>query len=207
MKTIDKILLTIKQDGPQTAKQLAETLDMTTMGARQHLQKLESCGTLYSYTQRVKVGRPNRFWSLTEEGINECFADTHNILSVELIDAVEDLFGKEALTKIVSRREKITLDKFKAALSTTATLAEKLAIIIKMREDSGYLAQLEKKDDCYIIYENHCPICCAAKRCPDLCNSEFHIFSELLKGEATVVRKENIVAGERRCTYIVTPKS
>ncbi|CSA19541.1 transcriptional regulator [Vibrio cholerae] len=41
MKTVDRILHTIKREGTVTAKQLAEDLGITTMGARQHLQSLE----------------------------------------------------------------------------------------------------------------------------------------------------------------------
>lgn len=103
MKTIDKILLMIKQHGPQTAKNIATNLDMTTMGARQHLQKLELKGTLYSYTEKVKVGRPNRYWALTDEGTKECFTDNHSILSVQLIDAIDEIYGKEGLKKIIEK--------------------------------------------------------------------------------------------------------
>jgi predicted ArsR family transcriptional regulator len=41
MKSSEKILQTIKEKGEITAKQLALDLEMTTMGARQHLQILE----------------------------------------------------------------------------------------------------------------------------------------------------------------------
>lgn len=205
MKTIDKILLMIKQHGPQTAKQIATSLDMTTMGARQHLQKLELKGTLHSYTERVKVGRPNRYWALTEEGTNECFADNHSILSVQLIDAIDEIYGQEGLQKLIDKRESKTLTRYKRAIDPLATLEEKLNKLIELREEEGYLVLLEKEDETYILYENHCPICCAARRCPELCTSEQNIFTALIKDLATITREENIVSGQRRCAYKIVP--
>ncbi len=46
MKTADRILQKLKREGSLTAKKLSEDLDMTSMGARQHLQALEENGLL-----------------------------------------------------------------------------------------------------------------------------------------------------------------
>lgn len=205
MKTIDKILLMIKQHGPQTAKQIATCLDMTTMGARQHLQKLELKGTLHSYTERVKVGRPNRYWALTEEGTNECFADNHSILSVQLIDAIDEIYGKEGLQKLIDWRESKTLARYKKVIDPLQTLQDKLKKLIELREQEGYLVLLDEEDGAYILYENHCPICCAARRCPELCTSEKNIFTALISDLATITREENIISGQRRCAYKIVP--
>ena len=67
------------------------------------------------------------------------------------------------------------------------------------------MAELQDQGDHYILIENHCPICKAATRCPSLCQSELNVFTELLKGECHVSRTEHIIAGERRCTYTLTP--
>jgi predicted ArsR family transcriptional regulator len=58
MKTADKILHTLKREGAVTAKQLADRFEITTMGARQHLQSLEEDGLIHFYDVKVKVGRP-----------------------------------------------------------------------------------------------------------------------------------------------------
>ena len=57
MKTIDKILHRMKQDGPVTAKTLSEELSLTTMGVRQHLQGLEDDGLVGFEDIKAKVGR------------------------------------------------------------------------------------------------------------------------------------------------------
>lgn len=104
MKTIDRILQSIKRDGSVTAKQLAEEFGMTTMGARQHLQGLEEAGIVSFHDVKVKVGRPTRHWSLTLKG-HEQFADRHSELTIQMIDVVESLFGSDGLAKVAAERE------------------------------------------------------------------------------------------------------
>ena len=68
MKTPELILLQLKTLGPHSAKMLAEHLDITPMGIRQHLQSLEKRELVCYEEARTKVGRPTRYWSLTHEG-------------------------------------------------------------------------------------------------------------------------------------------
>ncbi|EDK28783.1 hypothetical protein VSWAT3_16445 [Vibrionales bacterium SWAT-3] len=204
MKTSDKILQTIKRQGAVTAKQLSEEFGMTTMGARQHLQSLEDDGILAFHDVKVKVGRPTRHWSLTQHGHSQ-FSDRHGELTIQVIDAVENLFGKEGLAKVADEREQHTLKQYQSALSDCENLISKLEKLTQLREEEGYMAELKEHDDHYILIENHCPICKAATRCPSLCQSELNVFTKLLKDECHVSRTEHIIAGERRCTYTLVP--
>ncbi|MDC0610093.1 transcriptional regulator [Vibrio sp.] len=204
MKTADKILHIIKKEGTVTAKQLAEQFSITTMGARQHLQSLEDDGLLKFYDVKVKVGRPTRHWTLTAQG-HEHFVDRHSELTVQMIDAVETVFGSDGLKKIAEEREVQTLHAYQKALEGSSSLVDKLNILVELREKEGYMVELEAVDNGFLLIENHCPICRAATRCPALCQSELHIFQTLLKGQCTVERKDHIVSGQRRCTYQIRP--
>jgi predicted ArsR family transcriptional regulator len=204
MKTSDKILQTIKRQGAVTAKQLSEEFGMTTMGARQHLQSLEDDGIVAFDDVKVKVGRPTRHWSLTQQGHSQ-FSDQHGDLTIQVIDAIENLFGKEGLAKVAAEREQYTLKHYQTALSGYDNLRSKLEKLTQLREKEGYMAELQDEGDHYILIENHCPICKAATHCPSLCQSELNVFKELLKEECHVSRTEHVITGERRCTYILTP--
>ncbi len=203
MKTIDRILHTIKREGAVTAKQLAEDMSITTMGARQHLQSLEEDGILSFYDVKVKVGRPTRHWSLTKKGHDQ-FADRHGELTIQVIDAVEHLFGKEGLAKVAAEREAQTLSLYRKTLDGLTDLEDKLNALVELREQEGYMAELEKTDQGYLVVENHCPICKAATRCPNLCASELNVFQKLLGEKYDVKRQEHIIQGERRCTYLIS---
>ncbi len=204
MKTIDRILQSIKRDGAVTAKQLSQELDITTMGARQHLQSLEDDGVLAFHDVKVKVGRPTRHWSLTQKGHAQ-FADRHGELTIQMIDAVEAVFGREGIEKVTAEREQHTIELYRQALTSAASLQEKLEVLVELREQEGYMAELQKHQDGYLLIENHCPICKAASRCPSLCKSELNVFQALLGTQCHIERNEHIIEGQRRCTYQVTP--
>lgn len=200
MKSVEKILQTVKRGGAVTAKQIADELDMTTMGARQHLQGLEDDGLLAFEDVKVKVGRPTRHWSLTPKG-HAKFTDRHGELTIQMIEAVETLFGVEGLQKVADEREAKTYHLYLSELEECQTLEQKLHRLVSLRQQDGYMAELEKLGNCFLLIENHCPICKAATRCPSLCQSELNIFQRLLGDKFHIERTEHIVEGQRRCVY------
>lgn len=204
MKTIERILHIIKREGSVTAKQLADDLNITTMGARQHLHALEQDDILSYYDVKVKVGRPTRHWSLTQKGHNQ-FADRHGELTIQMFEAVEQLFGAEGLAKVTAEREAQTFAYYHFALQGYDNLFNKLQALVALREQEGYMAELEQTEWGFMLFENHCPICKAAKHCPPLCQSELNIFQRLLGNECTIERSEHIIAGQHRCAYRITP--
>lgn len=205
MKTTDRILQSIKRDGAVTAKQLAQELDMTTMGARQHLQALEDDGILAFHDVKVKVGRPTRHWSLTQKGHAQ-FADRHGELTIQMIDAVEAVFGPDGIAKVTAAREAQTIELYRQSLTASLTLEDKLHALVALREQEGYMAELQSHEGNYLLIENHCPICKAASRCPSLCKSELNVFQALLGELCQISRTEHIIQGQRRCAYHITPR-
>ncbi|WBA08817.1 helix-turn-helix transcriptional regulator [Salinivibrio kushneri] len=206
MKSTDRILHTIKREGSVSAKALAEQLSMTTMGVRQHLQSLEHDGLVDFEDIRAKVGRPSRHWSLTARG-HRRFADSHNDLSVVLIDSVQDVFGEQGVAKVIAQREAATFAQYQDALKDCDNLEAKLQTLTYLRESEGYMAELHRDGVDYILIEHHCPICHAAKSCPALCRSEIQLFRHLLGEAYRVEREEHIVSGQRRCTYRIGEKT
>ena len=202
MKSVDLILQTIKKDGAVTAKQLAEQLNMTTMGARQHLQSLQKEGFLSFEDLKVKVGRPTRHWSLTPKGHAQ-FADRHSELTIQVIEAVETLFGAEGVQKVANEREAKTLANYQAELIHCSDVLSKLTKLVELRKQEGYMAELEQTPQGYLLIENHCPICKAATRCPSLCQSELNVFQSLLGKDVSIERSEHIIQGQRRCVYSI----
>ncbi len=202
MKTTDRILESIKRNGAVTAKQLSEEFGMTSMGARQHLQALEEDGLLQFEDIKAKVGRPNRHWSLTQKGHDQ-FSDRHRDLTIQVIDAVEHLFGQEGLAKVALERENSVYLSYRTAMQDCLTLPSKLQKLVELRSAEGYMAELQQTPSGFLFIENHCPICKAATRCRSLCQSELNVFQRLIGDDYLVSRTEHIVEGERRCVYAV----
>ncbi|USD60661.1 transcriptional regulator [Vibrio sp. SCSIO 43140] len=200
MKATDHIIDIIKREGAVTAKRIAERLGITTMGARQHLQSLEEDGLLRFEDVKVKVGRPNRHWSLTAQG-HARFSDRHSDLTIQFIDAIENVFGSEGLEKVSKEREFNTLSTYQPHFDELPDLQSKVRKLTELREKDGYMAELEQTDDGFVLIENHCPICKAASRCEALCQSELNVFQALVGSDVNVERDEHIVKGARRCVY------
>jgi predicted ArsR family transcriptional regulator len=204
MKTHNKIIELLKTKGPLTAKTLAQSLNVTTMGIRQHMLALEESGEVIFQDEKAPRGRPTRYWSLTPK-TNSHFADRHDELTVQLIDSVIAVFGDDGLDKLITNREESAMRTYRLALAERYGVQEKLQTLAKIRSDEGYMATVEQEYDFFWLLENHCPICAAATKCSNFCRSELQLFQSLLSDVAVISREEHIIKGARRCAYKVTP--
>ncbi|PVZ72614.1 transcriptional regulator [Pelagibaculum spongiae] len=195
-----KLLQLLKTNGPQTAPALAKQLDVTSMGARGHLQKMQQQGLLETFESKEGVGRPKKLWQLTEQAQKQ-FPDQHNQLTVDLIISVKELFGDHGLDQLIDHRAQQSHQQYLSALEQRKTIEGKLKALAKIRTDEGYMASVEKADNGWLLIENHCPICDAAKSCQNFCRTELESFQQLFKGIAEVTRQEHLLDENRRCTY------
>ncbi len=206
-RTTDRILYHLKSRGAQNAAGLAAQLDVTPVAIRQHLEHLHDDGLVVHEDRRETVGRPKRFWRLTELG-HARFPDRHSDLTLELLTSIGDMFGEEGLEKVIERRERQMLVSYAQAIESGKTLEERLVRLTERRCEEGYMAELAQDEKGgFTFIENHCPICAAAATCQGLCRSELEIFQKLFDGDAHWERTEHILNGARRCAYAVKPKS
>lgn len=205
MTTADKVLYLLKTRGPQTAQQLAGLLELTSMGARRQLEAAEEKGWVQYEDMADKVGRPSRHWSLTESG-HARFPDRHSDLTVQLIDQVRALFGEEGLDRLITAREQSSEAQYRDALAGPGGLRQRVNRLVQARSAEGYMAESMELDQGAIgLIENHCPICAAARQCQNFCRSELAVFQRVLGEDCTVERSEHMLAGARRCVYVIRP--
>ena len=160
----DKILYLLKTHGPQSAAALGEQLQMTSMGARQHLTALEADGWVGFSDEARGRGRPVRLWHLTEQAWQR-FPDSHSELTLQLIDNIQQLFGEVGMERLIAQREQQQLARYQAELTQPA-LADRLAALTAQRTREGYMADFRQEEDgSWLLWESHCPICAAARAC------------------------------------------
>lgn len=199
----DKILFLLKSHGPQSAAELGEQLQMTSMGARQHLISLEADGWVGFSDEARGRGRPVRLWHLTEQAWQR-FPDTHSELTLQLIDNIQQLFGEVGMERLIQQREQQQLGRYQAQLTQLA-LADRLAALKEQRTREGYMADMRQEEDgSWLLWESHCPICAAARACRGFCRSELEMFRQLL-APAGVEREQYLLDGDHRCLYRITP--
>ena len=203
-RTTDQILFELKSRGPVTIHGLAGRIGISRQAVRVQLTRLAAEGLAAQTTAPAGIGRPRQAWSLTAKGHSR-FPDTHAQMTVELIASIRSEFGEHGLARLVERREQAMITQYEAALVGLGSLEDRVARLVALRSAEGYMAEVSGREDGgLVISENHCPICAAATACQGFCRSELALFARLL-APARVERMEHVLAGARRCSYLVIP--
>jgi predicted ArsR family transcriptional regulator len=199
------ILDQLKRYGPQSVKVLAKRLGMTTMGIRQHLQEMEKVDLVTTTTEaRQTRGRPLHLWRLTADG-HDYFPSRYQELNSELIEVIRDELGEEILSSLVDRQTERTEQRYKTLLQSVGDLEDKLSALADARTDDGFMAEVRLlPDQSWLLIENHCPICRAAKSSRRYCESELLLFKHLLGKQVEISRTEYLLEGNRRCAYKIS---
>jgi predicted ArsR family transcriptional regulator len=200
-----RVLHAIKSGGPQSAETIAKRLKVTVVAARQQLGRLLEKGLVAFEDKREGVGRPKRFWSLTDAG-NSHFPDSHAAVAIDLLRAIETSFGAAGLDKVIGERERVMRKLYAERLRPARNLADRAKLLAEQRSEEGYMAEARRLPNGeMLLIENHCPICVAAKACQGFCRSELTLFRDVLGSDVKVEREEHILTGARRCAYRLSP--
>lgn len=200
-----QILRFLKFRGPQSTDSIARHLKITLPGARKHLNALLGAQLVGYADEGGQVGRPKRNWHLTASA-EKRFPDTHSVLTLEMIGAVRTVFGEDGLDQLISTRESETEIRYRQALQDLDDTAKKVAKLAELRSEEGYMADWQTlPNGSFLLAENHCPICAAARICQGFCRSELSVFRRVLGSGVSVERAEHILAGARRCAYLIAP--
>ena len=204
-KTRRAIVRLLKTEGPLGSAQLAERLGLTAMAVRLHLYALREEGLVESEDRPVPVGRPAKSWRLTREA-DRHFPEAYAELSVALIDAMQETFGAEGLSRVLASRCERQRADYSKRIRPRDSLEKKLEELARLRTEEGYMAEVRPAEGGgFLLVESHCPICAAANRCQGFCSTELDLFRSVLGAGVEVERVEHIVSGDQRCAYRVTP--
>lgn len=202
-KTRRRILELLKNQGPQTAGELSSQLEISTMGARQHLNALERDRLVEYRTECRGLGRSSHVYSLTSEG-DEVFPRAYQDLANDLIETVRAMDADPGVNRIFERRVQRLSAQYLAHIGYRQ-LGDQLDRLAKIRTNEGFMAHSEKVgENAYLLVENNCPIYQVASNCSEACGSELELFRRVLKG-AKVARRQHIMSGDKCCSYLVEP--
>lgn len=201
------ILPLLKRQGPSDAQALSAQLGISAMAVRQHLYALHA-QKLVTYQEEPRpIGRPAKRWSLMPAAESH-FPDAHAGLTVSLLNAVEETFGHEGVKRVVLQSTHQQIENYRSRISARASLQSRLKTLISLRNEEGYMAEMQRQSDgSFFLIENHCPICAAASVCPVLCDSELAVFRAILGEGVIIKRTEHMKAGARRCVYHIRTSS
>jgi predicted ArsR family transcriptional regulator len=198
------VLDLVKREGPVASETMAAKLGITSMAVRQHLAALEDDGLVEGETQPSARGRPAKLWHTTARSIG-LFPDAHAQLAGDLIGQMKKAFGGEGLDRLLKLRTAEQLRIYREAMTGKESLKAKLEALAAIRSREGYMAEVRREPEtgAWLLVENHCPICAAARLCAGLCREELSLFHKLLGRDVSVERVSHILAGAGRCAYRV----
>ncbi len=200
------ILNSLKTEGELTAQEAADRTGLTSMGARGHLERLESQGLVSFREVKEGRGRPKRFWFLTREG-HQQFPHQYDHLSIELLNNIRTIFGQNGVDQLIAAREQNALLKYRQALADQNDPLLKVQQLAAERSKEGYMAEVIATDqNSWQLIEHHCPICAAAENCQGFCSSELSVFKQSLGDEFEVTRSEHLLSEGQRCRYDIKQK-
>jgi DeoR family suf operon transcriptional repressor len=198
------VLYAVRRRGEATAEQVAEQLEMTVSGARQHLSALTRDGLVEATERapaRARRGRRTLVYAATPAA-DALFPKAYGELTNELLGYVGDS-DPALLDALFARRREARIEAAQARLARKRGLGAKVAELTRILDEDGYLAAYEKVEPgLYRIVEHNCAIWAVAQRYGQACTSEIDFIRAVLP-EATVERVQHMVAGARRCAYEV----
>jgi predicted ArsR family transcriptional regulator len=203
LTTRRQILLLLRTKGALTAQQLADKLEITSMGVRRHLTTLERDGLVEMQSRRQATGRPTFLYRLTEAGF-DTFPKSYDLLATQVLDVVRATEGDSRVSEIFQGRMAQLYEQY-APRMAGKDLGERVNELAKIQEDAGYMARWEKVKGGYLLKEQNCAIYRVACRFQDACHFEIELFRRLL--DADLERVEHQVRGDLACTYFIPEAS
>ncbi len=206
--TKDDILTHLLKHGEATAQDLAEHFEVSPQAIRRHLKDLEAEELIEHRAVQEGMGRPNHLYQISPKG-RDRFPAKYDEFALSLIDTLAETVGQEQVGTLLRKQwERKALD-YRDQVGT-GPLAEKIARLVEIRRNEGYMAEWHEVTDrqiCptglgYIITEYNCAISHIAESFPSVCGHELEMFQVAL-ADCSVERTHWLVKGEHRCGYLV----
>lgn len=197
--TREHIILELKRAGSMTTKELAAVQDISGTAVRQILNALQADGFVDARAERRPQGRPCYVYALTQKG-HELFPDAYDALAMELLETVRELGGEEMLKSVMEKQSAKKEERYRL-LMRGRSLAEKLYQLRELRDNDGYMAEVDRGSSKPALLEHNCPVFRIAKVHPEICRQEMELMERLLG--IPIDQTHHILDGEHYCRFEV----
>jgi predicted ArsR family transcriptional regulator len=207
--TRERVVRSILVNGPSTAADLAERLDLTPAAVRRHLDHLLARGVLEMRQPRPTAargrGRPAKLFAITEAG-RDHFDQQYDDLAVQALRYVAETGGDEAVLEFARRRVAFIERDYAAvtAAEPELTPAEALARVLSSEGYAASVRSLPLLDGLAAaeqLCQQHCPVSHVAHEFPQLCEAETEAIARVLGRH--VQRLATIAHGDGVCTTCI----
>jgi predicted ArsR family transcriptional regulator len=193
-------------DGDRTAERLSRMLRLSVTAVRKHVEAMEQTGLVSARFEKANLGRPKKFYSLTEEG-RDLVSRKYDAFLVSLLDKLSLMDRKLARQLLRSIASDIA-GKVKSSIPNRGggahpSLQEKLVGVSNVLNEIGFSSRVEKSRDGFKLVRTNCVILRAAKEHPELVCKVFDTaFLKSALGQ-NVKLIETMACGYKQCVHSI----
>lgn len=202
--TSGAMLAFLKRKRAASVAELAAHLRISYEGARQHVGQLRRKGLIERNVvraPRASAGRPVAHYALSREG-DHLFPKSYDELTVELIDALTERLGDQALKQVLATFTDKRVHRWSGRLEGKS-LKQRVAELKSIYGEDDPFMTVEMGRDSIRLIERNCPFLNVASRRPALCSVTVSTLQRLLG--VKVVREERFQSGHGRCAFRIFP--
>lgn len=206
----NRVAQSLLVDGPASAVELAERLNVTPAGIRRHIDSLASDGFVsggdrpaYGPSPSRGRGRPPRIYSLTDEG-RDVFDQAYDDLAVAALRFLEDQIGSNGVEEFAEQRGREFEQRYLPLVGAAGPeRSDRIEALAAGLTEDGFAATVVREGSAagFQICQHNCPVAHVAEQFPVLCEKETEAMQRLLGG--TVTRLATIAHGDGVCTAMV----
>ena len=205
-KTRDLVARTILENGPQSASDLADRLNLSAAGIRRHLDLLLAAKILeakepYRTTTATRGrGRPSKVFVLTDLG-RATFEHSYDDLAVSALRFMSTVEGSNLVAEFARSRAHEIKRLTSAEVEKSKNATRKIEALADFLNQEGYATTIKSTAIGVELCQHHCPIAHVASQFSELCEAETEAFSEILGSH--VQRLATIARGDGVCTTYI----
>jgi len=193
------VLEAVKRSDGLSVAQLADELEMSYMGVKQHCVKLENMGYLKTWrVPRGEAGRPEKLYKLTDK-CDALFPQVGVGLTLDVLESVRKVYGESAPERLLYHHFEELGKRWQSRVQKGKSLVERATRLTELRQQEGCFSRCRySPENGFCIEEYHHPLEKVYEKYPNVLNLEIKMMEKLLASK--VVRK---VLKAKRGTQVV----
>ena len=197
--TRERVLQTLLTRDRCTINDMAEAVEINPISVRHHISRLEAEALVESEEVRHGVGRPRRYYFLTEKG-RERFPTRYIRLMLRLLEQLKETMPQPMVAKLFTQIAQDLAAEYASSVSDL-NMEERLDLVQKLLSIEGFRVEWEQQGDEYYIHEVNCPYFHIGQNHPEVCAVDQTLISTLLN--IPVQKVQCMLQGDAHCTYVI----
>lgn len=193
--------------GKKTAKDLADVLSIQVSAARRHLENLSELNIVREEFAQEGMGRPKKYYSLTEEG-RELYPRQYEKFLCGLLDKLVGSNGQVGESVVKQIAHEMALEMKSDGQATVDEGNGGIETLLGALNDFGFDCDLENQGSRIVITSRNCPLYKAAIRHQKIVCHGLH--DEMLKvafNSKDVRLEQSLSRGDNACRHIIEKPS